>query len=182
MAIPDKIAAARKIEEFLQALVTTGGFRLRYRIVVDPPMTENRDWEHPEIMVDLSGPDSTLLLERGGELLRALEHVAVRTLRLESEEHEKVSFDCMDHKALRLEELKLAAGVAAERVLKTGQPYQFGPMSSRERRVLHLAMRDFPDLRTESQGEPPRRGVVIFPKDYTPPKATRPSFSLRKRR
>lgn len=182
MSIPDKIAAARKIEEFLQGMVTNGGFRLRYRIVVDPPMTENRDWEHPEIMVDLSGPDSSLLLERGGELLRALEHVAVRMLHLESEEHEKVSFDCMNHKALRLEELKMAAGVAAERVMKTGQPYHFGPMSSRERRVLHLALREFPDLRTESEGEPPRRAVVIFPKTYTPPKSTRPSFSLRKRR
>jgi spoIIIJ-associated protein len=182
MPISDKIAAARRIEEFLQGLVVNGGFRLRYRIVVDPPVPEDRDWEHPEIQVDLSGPDSSQLLERGGELLRALEHVAVRMLHLESEEHEKVSFDCMNHKAVRLEELKLAAGVAAERVLKTGQPYPFGPMSSRERRVLHLALREFPDLRTESQGEPPRRGVVIYPKNYTPPKASRPSFSLRRRR
>ncbi len=182
MSIPDKIAAARKIEEFLQGLAQNGGFRLRYRIVVDPPLPAERDWEHPEIMVDLSGPDSSLLLERGGELLRALEHVAVRMLKLESEEHEKVSFDCMNHKALRLGELKLAAGVAAERVLKTGQPYQFGPMSSRERRVLHLALRDFPGLRTESAGEPPRRGVVIYPSNYTPPKPAPPSFSLRRRR
>ncbi len=41
-----------------------GGFRLKYRITVDPPLSEERDWEHPEIMVEFAGPDSSLLLER----------------------------------------------------------------------------------------------------------------------
>jgi len=67
MSIPDKIAAAKKINEFLQAVVTHGGLRLKYRIIVDPPLPENRDWEKPEILVDFSGPDSALLLDRGGE-------------------------------------------------------------------------------------------------------------------
>ncbi len=56
MPIPDKLAAAKKINEFLQAVVTLGGLRLKYRIIVDPPMPENRDWEKPEILVDLAGP------------------------------------------------------------------------------------------------------------------------------
>ena len=71
MSIPDKLAAANKINEFLQAVVTHGGLRLKYRIIVDPPLPENRDWEKPEILVDFAGPDSALLLDRGGELLRA---------------------------------------------------------------------------------------------------------------
>ena len=73
MAIPDKVAAANKINEFLTGVVTHGGLRLKYRITVDPPLPEERDWERPEILVDFAGPDSGLLLERGGELLRALE-------------------------------------------------------------------------------------------------------------
>jgi len=67
---------------------------------------------------------------------------------------------------MRLEELKIAAGVAAERVRKTGTPYEFSPMSSRERRIVHLALRDHDDLRTESQGEGGRRWVVVYPKNY----------------
>ena len=82
MAIPDKIAAANKINEFLTGVVTNGGLRLKYRITVDPPVTSERDWEKPEILVEFSGPDSTLLLERGGELLRALELLALELLRL----------------------------------------------------------------------------------------------------
>ena len=66
MAIPDKIAAAKRINEFLRGVVANAGLRLKYRISVDPPMAEDRDWEKPEILVELSGPDSPLLLERGG--------------------------------------------------------------------------------------------------------------------
>jgi spoIIIJ-associated protein len=166
MPIPDKLAAANKINEFLQAVVIHGGLRLKYRIVVDPPLPENRDWEKPEILVDLAGPDSALLLDRGGELLRALELLALEMLRLPSGEHEKVSFDCQNQRSLRIQELKMAATVAAEKVRKTGAPYEFTPMSSRERRIVHLALREEADLHTESEGEGMRRHLVVYPKDY----------------
>lgn len=166
MPIPDKIAAAKKIDEFLRNVVTNGGLHLRYRITVDPPLADERDWERPEIMVELSGPDSPLVLERGGELLRSLELLALEMLHLPGNEHEKIRFDCMNQRAMRLEELRVAADVAAERVLKTGAPYEFAPMSSRERRIVHLALRDKSELRTESQGEGGRRCLVVYPKDY----------------
>jgi len=166
MPIQDKAAAARRIDELLRMFVAEGNFRLKYRITVDPPLPEERDWERPQILVEFSGPDGDLLLERGAELLRALEHIAQETLRLPSGDHDKVAFDCRNYRAMRLEELKMAANVAAERVRKTGMPYTFSPMSSRERRILHLALRDETDLKTESAGEAGRRSVVLYPKDY----------------
>jgi spoIIIJ-associated protein len=168
MPIADKLAAAKKINEFLQSVVTLGGLRLKYRITVDPPVAENRDWERPEILVDFAGPDSTLLLDRGGELLRSLELLALEMLHLASGEHEKISFDCQNQRSLRLEELRMAASVAAEKVRKSGTPYEFAPMSSRERRIVHLALREYTDLRTESDGEGLRRCVVLYPADYKP--------------
>src|SRR5271170_5610732 len=162
----DKLAAANRINEFLQAVVTQGGLHLKYRIVVDPPALS--DFEKPEIFVDFAGPDSALLLDRGGELLRALELLALEILRLPSGEHEKISFDCQNQRSLRLEELRMLATVAAEKVRQSGAPYQFAPMSSRERRIVHLALREQTDLRTESDGEGPRRSVVVYPADYKP--------------
>src|SRR5690348_17024633 len=138
MPIADKVAAAKKIAQLLNDIIAFGGFRWRFKITVDPPAGDSRDWERPDILVDLSGPDADLLLARNAELLRALENVAHQTLRLPSDEHEKVVFDSMNQRALRLEELRTAAQVAAERVRKSGAPYAFGPMNSRERRVLHL--------------------------------------------
>jgi len=167
MPLEDKVAAAKRIDQLLRELLTAGGFLLKYRIVVDPPV-EDRDWERPQILETFSGPDGPLLLEHGAELLRSFEHVTQKMLRLESEDHDKVVFDCMNHRAMRLEELRLAANVAAEKVIKTGVPYQFAPMTARERRIIHLALRDHPGLKTESRGEGPGRCVVVLPKDSKP--------------
>ncbi len=99
MPIPDKIAAANKINEFLHGVVANAGLHLKYRITVDPPLAEERDWERPEILVEFAGPDSPLVLERGGELLRSIELLAIEMLRLPGNEHEKISFDCMNHRS-----------------------------------------------------------------------------------
>ena len=123
MPIPDKVAAARKIESLLKATIAAGTFKLKYRITVDPPMAEERDWERPDILVELAGPDSELVLERGAEMLRSLELLAQEMLKLRPDEHEKLSFDCRGFRAMRLQELRMAAEVAAEKVRKSGVPY-----------------------------------------------------------
>jgi spoIIIJ-associated protein len=180
MPITDKIAAAKKISELLSGIITTGDFHLRYKIMVDPPAGEH-DFDKPVIKVELSGADSPRVLERGGELLRAFEHVALEMLRIAPDEHDKVIFDCQNFRSARLSELRLAANVAADRVRQSGMPYAFAPMSSRERRLLHLALRDLEDLRTESAGEALQRYVVVYPKDYSgKPPAPAPSPSRRR--
>ena len=103
MPIEDKVASARKIESLLKTLITNGGLRLRYRITLDPPVAD-RDWEKPEIFVELSGPDSPSLLARNAELLRSIELLALESLNLRHEEHDKVIFDCMNHRSMRIEE------------------------------------------------------------------------------
>lgn len=166
MPLQDRVAAAKSIDSLLKSVLNTGGFRLKYRITVNPPKREN-ELEHPDILVEFAGPDSSLLLERGGELMRSFEHLTHKALRLESEDHDRIIFDCNGFKAAREQELTLAAQHAAEKVRKSGAPYQFQPMSPRERRMLHLAIRQFPDLRTESAGEGPNRCVVIYPANYS---------------
>jgi spoIIIJ-associated protein len=179
MPITDKVAAAKKISEFLNTLFAAGDFRLRYKITVDPQVAD-REWERPDILVELSGSDSPLVLENGGELLRAFEQVTLEMLRVAPDEHEKVNFDCHNFRAARLNELRMAADVAAERVRETGMPYAFAAMSSRERRIVHLAMRNLEDLRTESAGEAAERHVVVYPKDYKG-KPPAPPMSRRRR-
>jgi len=164
----DKIQSANQLNAFLNGVVKHAGLKVKYRITVDPQVADDRDWERPEILVEFAGPDSSLLLERGAELLRSLELLAIEILRLAGNEHEKISFDCMGHRKARLEELRLSARVAADKVRQTGSPYHFAPMSSRERRILHLALRGEEDLVTESSGEGIRRSVVLYPKDDRP--------------
>jgi spoIIIJ-associated protein len=171
----DKNESANQLNGFLNGLVRHAGLKLKYRIIVDPVIADDRDWERPDILVEFAGPDSSRLLERGAELLRAMELLAMEMMRLPGNEHEKISFDCMGHRKARLEELRLSAKVAAEKVRQSGTPYHFAPMSSRERRIVHLALRDEQDLTTESTGEGLRRSVVLYPKDERAPARTRQS-------
>jgi spoIIIJ-associated protein len=178
----DKLESANQLNTFLGPLVRHAGLKLKYRITVDPPMADDRDWERPEILVEFAGPDASLLLARGAELLRSLELLAMEMLHLAGSEHEKINFDCMGHRKARLEELRMSARVAADKVRQSGTPYHFAPMSSRERRILHLALRDQQDLRTESEGEGLRRSVILYPKDYKGSAAPALGGGFRRRR
>lgn len=153
--------AAAELRRFLDCFVRESGLELRY--AVSEPAPGGQGAEEEEITVSLSGPDQDLLLERNGELLLALEHIAHRWLRLDPSLHDRVRLDCGEFRATRLEELKLSARVAAQRVRETGQPFRFNPMSSRERRIIHLELNSATDVRTMSEGSGDRRQLVIYP-------------------
>ncbi len=184
MAMEEKIQAAKEINELLNKIVRLGAFRLKYRIAVDPPPAQGAEWDAPAILVDFSGPDADLLTARGGELLNALELVTVESVGDLLEDNERISFDALGFRQERTDELVLAAKVAADKVRDSDTPYSFAPMNSRERRVVHLALKDDPELRTESEGEGRARHLVVYPKDFQgkAPAAPAPSRGGRGRR
>lgn len=161
----DREAVARDLHRFLALVLEHANLDLRYEV-----QTRERgidEIEDPEVLVLFSGRDQELLLERNAELLLALEYLVLRCLKLDPKLYDRVRFDAGDYRALRLEELKLSARVAAERVRESRQPFRFHPMSSRERRVIHLALKDAPGIRTASEGMGDRRQVVVYPADTT---------------
>jgi spoIIIJ-associated protein len=158
----DRTAAAEALREFLAEMLRAGGFRLTVTVRALPTGEATEEGE-PEVFADLDGPDKELLLERGGDVLRSLEHLAYRALRLEPQWHEKIQIDCAGYRALRFEELRMTARLAAERVQASRQSFQLNPMSSRERRIVHLTLKEIPGVRTESVGTGDKRQVVIHP-------------------
>jgi spoIIIJ-associated protein len=155
----DREAAAAALREFLENMVRAAKFQLSVNVRVVTPSAS----DDAEVLADLEGRDNELLLERGAEVLKALEHLAFRALRLEPAYHEKIHLDSGGYRALRFEELRMTARVAAERVQASKQPFRLNPMSSRERRIVHLAVKDVPGVRTESVGVGEQRQVVIHP-------------------
>ena len=160
--------AAEQIASLMRLLTSTGGLRLKYRITAGIGAADPDGLERRDIYVECKGPDVELLLEHDGELLRALEHVSAKILRLEPDDHDRVSFDADGFKAQRAAALRESAERAIDQVDDTGEPYSFAPMNSRERRMLHLFLRDS-GLRTASSGEGPRRFVVLYPEGYRIP-------------
>jgi spoIIIJ-associated protein len=150
-----------EIQSLLQEVIRAGGFELKAAVRKAAP--PDYVGEVPEYVVDLSGPDSDLLLEKHAALLDAFEYVVLKAVRLEEAHLGKIIFDCEDWRRLRNEELKLTAEVAAERVIETGDPFALNPMNPRERRIIHLALKEQPRVRTVSEGFGPERKVVIHP-------------------
>lgn len=158
----DRTAAADALRDFLQKIVRAGGLELSVSVRVAEPGASSEEGV-AEIFADLDGRDKEILMARGGEVLKALEHLAFRALNLEPVFHEKIHLDCGGFRALRFEELRMTARVAAERVQTSRQPFRLNPMSSRERRIVHLTLKDIPGVRTESIGTGEERQVVIHP-------------------
>ena len=178
MPIENLQQAAQQIASFLNSVTRHGGLRLKYRISAGPAPEGSLVEDAQVINVELVGPDAPLLTQRHGELLRALEHIAIQILRLDHREHDLVSFDALNFKALRDQEIQLSAETAAARVRETGMPYSFPPSNSRERRMLHLAFKNMEDVESASLGEGQERYLVVYPKgrtDLPAPVPTMPS-------
>jgi spoIIIJ-associated protein len=153
--------AGQQIDRFLGPVLKAAGLQLRFAAVEGE--TRHPDFENPEVVVKFSGADVDMLLENKAELLLALEQLTLEVMRVPAEDHSLVCFDANDYRMLRIEELRLSALAAADRVKKTGVPFPFNPMNSRERRIVHLALRNDPAVRSESAGLGPHRQVVIYP-------------------
>ena len=150
-----------RIEQFLKHVFKLAGFQLAFTVAEGE--TPHPDFENPDLMVRFTGADVDLLLGNKAELLLALEQLTMEAIGMAPEEHSRICLDANDRRILRIEELRMSAQAASERVKRSRQPFHFSPMNSRERRILHLALRDETDVRSESVGEGPIRQVVIVP-------------------
>jgi len=161
-----------QISGFLDMVIGDMGLELSFEILEGQHL--HPDLEDPDLLVKFSGPDVDLLLANKAELLLALEFLTMEALHMPAEHHSLLCFDSNDYRTLRIEELRLSAVTAAENVKRTRRPFHFNPMSSRERRIIHLSLRNETDIRSESTGSGPFRQVVVLPVDMPLPEPIRP--------
>lgn len=152
-----------QIESFLHRILPLAGLELTFDITDGE--SAHHTFETPDLVVRFYGEDVDALVANRAELMLALEHLTMEILGVPGDQHSRLCFDANDHRLLRIEELRLSAVTIADKVLKTSVPYQFNPMNSRERRIIHLALRDFKELRSESLGQGQFRHVVVLPAD-----------------
>ena len=168
---------APRIESFLKPILKAANFELEFEVAEGAHA--HPDFEDPDVVVRFRGADVDILLENRAEVLLALEHLAMEVLNIPADEHSLLCSDANDYRVLRIEELRLSATTAAERVKRTRTPFHFNPMSSRERRIIHLSLRNETAVRSESTGAGPYRQVVVVPadlKEIPPPVMPPPSF------
>ena len=117
------------------------------------------------IQVDIRGKDLSVLIGRRSETLSAFQYVASLIVGKETEQFVQLVVDVEGYRDRREKQLVQMANRMADQVTKTGKRQTLEPMPSSERRVIHIALREHPAVKTESTGEEPYRKVVILPKE-----------------
>ena len=122
------------------------------------------DVEEDGLHCDLntSEADEGLLIGRRGVTLDALQYLALRVLQAEDLGRMRLTLDVGGYRTRREKSLRELARSVGTRVLETGRPHHFEPMSAMERRVVHMSILELGGLHTESEGEGSRRHVVVF--------------------
>ena len=113
------------------------------------------------ILVDIKSPESSIIIGKNGQTLDAIDNITNLMLHRDEAFRIKVVVDAEGYHKRQEERLQELAKKAADQVNRTGKPYRFDPMSSRERRVIHMVLKSDTGLETFSEGEGACRKVVI---------------------
>jgi spoIIIJ-associated protein len=117
------------------------------------------------INVDIRGSDLSVLIGRRSETLSAFQYIASLIVGKEEQQFVQLTVDVEGYRDRREKQLVQMANRMADQVTKSGRRQTLEPMPSAERRIIHIALRDHPAVKTESTGEEPYRKVMILPKD-----------------
>jgi spoIIIJ-associated protein len=120
--------------------------------------------EEDRVILDARGPALGALIGRRGLILDDLQRLINAAVSRQGDDGRMVVIDVEGYRERREDTLRRLAERLAERVRRTGSPVMLEPMVARERRIIHLTLRDDPQVTTRSEGEEPRRWVVIEPR------------------
>ncbi len=152
-ASPEALATGKEI---LEELMRHIGFAVKVDV-------ETGDTSRLNVVADPDGREALgSLIGRKGERLSALQHLVNLMLSRRMGEWTRVLVDVEDYRGRRERQLRDLATRAAARVEETGKMIQLEPMPALERRWIHLALRDHPQVATQSIGEEPNRRIVVL--------------------
>ena len=151
----EELEPAELLEELLEEI--TAGLGLDAEVEV-----EERDGVLRGLIV---GDDVGLFIGRRGQTIDAVQHLAQRIVFPEGPSTTRVEIDADGYRERRAELLREDADDAAEEALSEGRPVELDPMPPSERRIVHEYLRERGGVETHSEGEEPKRYLVITPAD-----------------
>jgi spoIIIJ-associated protein len=143
-----------EITEFLQNVVNAMGMTLTPRVEEAPEGTR----------INLEGEDGGVLVRRGGEGLQALQHLVATAFRKQLGDDNRIVIDCNGFRKDKDAELKQMARFMADKARASGAPQEMGPLNPYERRIVHMAISEYPDAASESIGDAFMKTVIISTK------------------
>ena len=140
-----------------------GPLGVEVTLTVARPKTVTRDWPHQKANRSGHGGDIDKLVGDHGEVLDALQELTRLAAMAETGQRSRLMLDIAGYRARRREELGELGRSTAEQVAASGEPVRLAPMNPFERKVVHDAVGTVAGVESSSEGEEPRRRVVISP-------------------
>jgi spoIIIJ-associated protein len=129
------------------------------------PATVALDEREDEVIATLVGGDAGVLIGRHGQMIDALQYLAnALAHRAVGEGKRPITVDAAGYRERRTATLEGIARRSAEQAAATGRNVMLEPMSAVERKVVHEALKDDPEVETSSDGAEPNRCVVVIPR------------------
>lgn len=116
-----------------------------------------------DVLLEVEGPDLGILIGRQGATINAFQYLINVILNRQCPAHLRIVIDGEGYRSRRERTLIRMARNAAERAKRTGREVRMEPLRSFERRIVHLALQEDPDVFTYSEGEEPYRRVLVAP-------------------
>ena len=148
-------------ESIVSKLIHYLGMKAQVSAHYDESSTDDRRI----IQVDVRGDDLSALIGRQAETLNAFQYVASLIVGKETQKWVQLVVDVEGYRSRREKQVRQIALRMVDQVIKTGRKATLEPMTSSERRAIHIELRGHPAVTTESTGEEPHRKVVILPKE-----------------
>jgi spoIIIJ-associated protein len=159
---PDEQAAGQVGQEILIELLRLMSIRASVETAVGYELAD--EGEPPPIVLNITGDDLGILIGRRGDTLRALQYLVRLMVSHRLKHWTNLVVDVESYVIRRRRTLESLAQRVADQVARTGRTQALEPMPPYERRVIHVALRQNPDVTTQSVGEGERRKVTIIPK------------------
>ena len=121
--------------------------------------------EDEKIVIELTAASAKSIIGRRGEIIDAVQTLAGAVANIGRKDYKRVVVDCENYREDREETLKRVANKLADKAVRLGKRVRLEPMNPYERRIIHSALMDNPDVTTKSEGKEPGRFVVIIPKN-----------------
>ena len=121
--------------------------------------------EEDKIVIELTAASAKSIIGRRGEVIDAVQTLAGAVANIGRKDYKRVVVDCENYREDREETLRRVANKLAAKAVRLGKRVRLEPMNPYERRIIHSALMDNPDVTTKSEGKEPARFVVIIPKN-----------------
>lgn len=137
--------------------------KVRARVTAEYGQAEDARSRIP-VRVNINGDDLSILIGRQAETLNALQYIASLIISKEIGQSIPLVVDVEGYRSRRENQLRQLARRMADQAIKSGRRQVLEPMPANERRVIHIELKNNPEVTTESVGEEPHRKITILPK------------------